>query len=310
MRLLFNLQKTVFFIYCFFVFNTTCIGQSQVIELWNKIPNQQKTNEKEIITFDKIKRISNVQNPSIEAFLAPKNIATDIAVIICPGGGYGILAYEYEGVDFAKWLNSKGISAFVLKYRLPQSPSILTPYKAPLQDIQRAIKIVRSNAKEWQINKNKIGVLGFSAGGHLASTAGTHFEYESYIKTDSIDTLSAKPNFMALIYPVISMQDSITHKGSKKNLLGNNPLKELIDFYSNELQVTVNTPPTFILHANNDKAVPVKNSLLFYEALQKNNILTEMHLFPIGGHGFAFAKDKKQLALWPELFYNWLIHLD
>lgn len=300
----------LFFSFCILIFSNACFGQSHVIELWTKVPNQQESNEEELIKRGKHLSISNVHKPSITAFLAPKQLSIKKAVIICPGGGYGNLSFDYEGLDFAKWLNSKGISAFVLKYRLPNSPSIIAPYKAPIQDLQRAIRIVRFNAEKWHIDSNQIGVLGFSAGGHLVSTAGTHFNDSFYEKTDSIDSLSVKPSFMSLIYPVISMQKSITHKGSKFNLLGKEPSKEIVNYFSNELHVTSNTPPTFIIHSTNDSVVPVANSLLFYEALKENNVYSEMHIYPIGGHGFAFAKNKQQLELWPELFYNWLIHLN
>lgn len=297
----------------FLCFNLLSFGQHKIIPLWKsgKIPNQLKTTEKEQITFDNIKHISNVQEPTIEVFLAPKTNNSTISVIICPGGGYGNIAYDYEGTDFAKWLNSKGINAFVLKYRLPNSPSLKTPYLAPLQDIQRAIRLIKSLSKKFNITPQRVGVLGFSAGGHLAASLGTHYEYSTNRKKDKIDAISAKPHFMALIYPVISMQDSITHLGSKRNLLGITKANEaLVSFFSNELQVKPTTPQTFLVHASNDKAVSVENSLLFYKALTKHNIAVEMHIYPFGGHGFAFAKDQNQLANWPELFFNWLINIE
>jgi acetyl esterase/lipase len=284
-----------------FTYSVVSFGQQKVIPLWSKgaIPNQHNSNEKEITIVENVKKVKNVQEPNITVYLAPKENASDISVVICPGGGYGNLAIDYEGTNVALWLNSKGINAFVLKYRLPNSPSLITPYKVPLQDIQQALKIIKSKASEFHINSNKVGVLGFSAGGHLAATSGTHFS-----------TDEEKPNFMALIYPVISMQDGITHYGSRKNLLGKSPSEELINYYSNELQVTSNTPPTFIVHATNDKIVPVDNSILFYNALIKNNIPVEMHIYPKGGHGFAFGENLEQVALWPALFYNWLINLN
>ncbi|MDV7185864.1 alpha/beta hydrolase [Lutibacter sp. TH_r2] len=278
----------------------------EIIPLWKTVPNQISSSEKEISKRDRILHISNVQNPSISVFLTPDSLNTKKAVIICPGGGYGNLSFEYEGTEFATWLNSKGINAFVLKYRLPKSKSIIEKHKAPLQDIQRAIRIVRFNSEKWNIDSTKIGLLGFSAGGHLVSTAGTHFNEVIYTKSDTIDSVSAKPNFMGLIYPVISMRDSITHNGSRFNLLGKNPTDSLKKHFSNELQVKENTPPTFLVHATDDKAVPVNNSILFYQALTKKNIPVELHIYPFGGHGFAFAETKKPLNNWPNLFLDWL----
>ncbi|SDX90135.1 Acetyl esterase/lipase [Lutibacter oricola] len=291
----------------------TLVGnaQNKTIPLWKKnIPDQKKSSEKEIIEETNIIRISNVQKPTIDIYLASKKLNTKKSVLICPGGGYGILAWNHEGTNFAKWFASKGINAFVLKYRLPGSKSLTKPHLAPLQDAQRAIRIIRKNAKKWKLDENQIGVMGFSAGGHLASTLGTHYNFEAYKKQDKIDKLSAKPNFMGLIYPVISMQDGVTHKGSKKNLLGKTPSKKMVDLFSNELQITEETSPTFLVHSTNDKAVPVKNTMLFFEALLQKNIKTEMHIYPLGGHGYAFAKDMKQLEQWPELFYNWLMNLE
>jgi len=236
--------------------------------------------------------------------------ATGMGVIICPGGGYGVLAYDWEGADIAKLLNSRGIAAFVLKYRLPQSQSVIVSHKAPIQDAIRAMQFVRFNAEKWNVDLNKIGVVGFSAGGHLASTLGTHFNDRLQNTNDEIDKLNARPDFMALIYPVISMKDGITHSGSRNNLLGKSPSKELVEYYSNELQVTKETPPTFLIHSSNDKVVPVENSILMYQALLQENIPTEMHIFPEGGHGYSLAINKNYINAWPELFITWLNNLD
>ncbi|BAX78451.1 alpha/beta hydrolase [Labilibaculum antarcticum] len=281
--------------------------QSNIIKLWpNQIPNSQKSNEKEIIESTGIIRISKVQNPTLEVFLPAKNNANGQAVVICPGGGYGILAYDWEGTDIAKWLNSKGIAAFVLKYRLPQSKSVIESNKAPLQDAIRALKTVRYNADKYNISKDKIGVMGFSAGGHLASTLGTHYNESMYTSVDAIDTVSARPDFMALIYPVISMKDGITHKGSRRNLLGDSPSDEMINYFSNELKVTKDTPPTFLIHASDDNAVPVQNSLLMYQALISNGVYTEMHIYPKGGHGFSFGFQREHVSSWTDLFCTWM----
>lgn len=282
-------------------------SQNNILPIWpNTIPNSQPSDEKEIIYSDDIIKILKVQTPTLEVFLPAKNNATGQAVVICPGGGYGILAYDWEGTDIAKWLNSKGIAAFVLKYRLPQSKSVIESYKAPLQDAIRAIKTVRYNAEKYNVTKNQIGIIGFSAGGHLASTLGTHYNDEMYIAVDSIDQESARPDFMALIYPVISMQEGVTHHGSKRNLLGKDPNMTLIDKFSNELQVTKDTPPTFLIHASDDKSVPVQNSLLMYQALISNGVNTEMHIYPKGGHGFSFGHKRGHVDSWTKLFYNWI----
>ena len=202
--------------------------------------------------------------PTITPYLAPKETATGAAIVVCPGGGYSHLSEIKEGSDVAKWLNTLGISVFVLKYRLGMR------YHAPNQllDAARALRTVRSRAKEWNLDEKRIGILGFSAGGHLASTLGTHFDAGKSDATDQIEKATSRPDLMILIYPVISMGE-FAHKGSKLNLLGDNPAADAIKLYSNELQVTKDTPPTFIAHAVSDPAVPIENSLLFAEALQK-----------------------------------------
>lgn len=271
-----------------------CFGQNMILPLWtDDIPNYQKTGE-------------NVQNPDIAVFLPSKGIATGRAVIICPGGGYGFLAYDKEGTDIAKWLNSKGIAGIVLKYRLPVSKSNSIPHKSPLLDAQRAIRLTRYHAEEWNIKADKIGIMGFSAGGHLASTAGTHFDTGDANASDPVETLSSRPDFMILVYPVITMNEAFTHRGSRTALLGENPDPELIQTYSNELQVGKETPPTFLVHAGDDQAVPVKNSLVFYQALKDKDIPAELHIYPEGGHGFSLAISKGHLETWPDRCIDWL----
>ncbi|QVY66763.1 alpha/beta hydrolase [Polaribacter sp. Q13] len=283
------------------------LAQNEVIPLWKTIPNSIETSEKESLEQGAIIKIFKVKKPTLEVYAPAKNNATDKAIIICPGGGYNFLAYDWEGTDMAKWFNSKGITAFVLKYRLPNSKSLITSNKAPLQDAQRAIRWVRFNAKKMGINPNKIGVIGFSAGGHLASTLGTQFNTPNDFKEEALDTISARPDFMALIYPVVTMKDDYTHKGSRKNLLGKNPSKELIAQYSNELHVTENTPPTFIVHASNDPAVPVENSLQIYKALNDKGVKVEMHIYPTGKHGFSLAINQEgYLHTWLDRMYDWL----
>jgi acetyl esterase/lipase len=227
-------------------------------------------------------------------------------VIICPGGGYGILAWEKEGTKVAELFNSWGITAFVLKYRLPDDTTMIDKSIAPLQDAQQAIRLVRSNAAKWNINPRSIGIMGFSAGGHLASTAATHFSY--YADPTTTDTTSVRPDFAILLYPVVSFDQAITHKGSKNNLLGPNPTAEKVALYSNELQVTASTPPSFLVHAGDDGAVPVENSVRYYLACIKNKVPVEMHLYPKGGHGFGL-NNSTTTDIWMDRMHNWLNNL-
>ena len=299
-------MKPFIFLITLFLSMTT-YAQNTVLPLWPKnIPNSIKTDEKEEVISADIVRIAKVQLPQIEVYLPAKKIATGQAVLIFPGGGYGILAYDWEGSDFAKLLNAKGIAGIVVKYRLPNSKSVTEKHKVPLQDAQRAVRTVRYNAAEWNIDPNNIGIIGFSAGGHLASTLGTHYNEVVYAKQDAIDQLSARPDFMTLAYPVITMGELNTHGGSRKNLLGENPTQEMLDHFSNELQVTADTPPTFLLHASDDTAVPVENSLLFYTALLKHKVPAAMHIYPTGGHGFALGLQEPHLATWTDQWIGWM----
>ncbi len=294
-----------------FLVNTLCFGQNYTLPLWlDNIPNYQKTDEIEIRDTTDAVRISYVQKPDISVYLPSKGNATGQAVVICPGGGYRILAYDKEGTDIAKWLNSKGIAAIVLKYRLPLSKSNIVNHKSPLLDAQRAIRLTRYYANEWNIKKDKIGIMGFSAGGHLAATAGTHFDTGDASASDPVESMSSRPDFMVLVYPVITFSDSFMHKGSRNALLGENPDSTLIKYYSNELQVKDNTPPTFIVHAGDDKSVPVENSLLFYHALKDKGIPAEFHIYPEGGHGFSLAIGKGYLETWPDRCIDWLKSLN
>ena len=206
-------------------------------------------------------------------------------------------------------LNAKGIAAAVLKYRLPEESSNVKPELSPLMDVQRAIRLVRYNAELWNIDKEQVGVMGFSAGGHLASTLGTHYEDKLVNTVDLINLISARPDFMLLIYPVVTMKLPYVHKGSRVKLLGEVPELELIEEFSNELQVTSKTPPTFLIHSQDDKSVPVENSILFYQALRQKGVEVEMHLFPHGGHGYSLAQQDPALRKWPILMDNWLKNL-
>jgi acetyl esterase/lipase len=238
--------------------------------------------------------------PTLTTFL-PFGSKVPTAIIVCPGGGYGALADNHEGRQVANWLNSLGITAFVLKYRL--GPRYHHPVE--LQDAQRAIRMVRSRAKELGIATDRIGIMGFSAGGHLASTAGTHFDMGDANAPDPIDRLSSRPDFLVLCYPVISFTTPYTHKGSMKNLLGENPDPKLVESLSNELQVTPETPPTFLFHTDADNGVPSENSVLFYLALRKNKVPAELHIFEKGPHGVGLDLGDPVLSMWPTLLANW-----
>jgi acetyl esterase/lipase len=253
---------------------------------------------------------SKVQKPEINVFLPSEKNATGEAVVICPGGGYQVLAWDWEGLDIAKWLNAHGIAAVILKYRLPLSKSNIVRDKSPLLDAQRAVRYTRYHASEWHIDPSKIGIMGFSAGGHLASTAGTHYDAGNPRAKDPVDRMSSRPDFMILMYPVITFEKDVMHRGSRDALLGENPGEELIRFYSGELNVTPDTPPTFLVHAADDQAVPVENSLLFFEALKKNEVSVEMHIFPEGGHGFSLGIGMGHLATWPDMCIRWINWLE
>ncbi|MBU2912979.1 alpha/beta hydrolase [Reichenbachiella agariperforans] len=271
-------------------------GQNQILPLWpDQVPNERKSKLTEESEITDTKRIRQVRNPSIEVYLPTKSSATGKAVLICPGGGYGILAYDKEGTDFAKWLNGYGIAGIVLKYRLPEDDSNITPHLSPIMDAKQGMKLIRQNATKWNIDTDQVGVMGFSAGGHLAATLGTHYDEET------------RPDFMALIYPVITMKTDYTHMGSRTNLLGENPTPALIAEYSSELQVTADTPPTFIVHSQNDEAVPIENSLQMYKALRTHQVPTEMHLYPSGGHGYGFALNQPHLSSWSQRLADWLM---
>jgi acetyl esterase/lipase len=244
---------------------------------------------------------ADADKPTITAYRAPRG-SSGAAVIVAPGGGYGALAIEHEGRQWAYWYNAMGITAFVLKYRL--GPRYHHPIE--LGDAQRAIRTVRARATEFNTIPDRIGMMGFSAGGHLTSTAGTHFDSGKSDSTDPIERASSRPDFLILGYPVISFDPAVTHAGSLRNLLGENPDPKLVDNLSNDLQVTAQTPPTFIFHTTNDAGVPVENSVRFYLALRKAKVPVEMHLFENGPHGVGMALSDPSLSVWPNLLMNWL----
>jgi len=304
------MKKSIYILFCAVFSVISAYGQQTILPLWpEKIPNHQAVAEKETVQERDILWIEKVQEPTLAVFLPVKRKATGKAVVACPGGGYQGLAYDWEGIDIAKWLNSRGVAAFVLKYRLPRSASVKIDHLAPLQDAQRAMRMVRSHAEKWNISKDQVGIMGFSAGGHLASTLGTHYDRPNEFEGDTIDELSARPDFMILIYPVITMKSPHTHQGSRDRLLGENPEDSLIDEYSNELHIDPETPPTFIVHSTDDKAVPVENSLYFYQALKEAGVYSEMHIYPKGGHGYALAVGKGYLQSWPDRLADWMEEL-
>lgn len=302
------MSKFLFLSICLLISTSNCFSQ-EIISLWTEeIPNSRESDEVETQEKGDILWIENIQVPTLEIYLPLTRTATGKAMVIFPGGGYQGLAYDVEGIEFAKWLNSKGIAAFVVKYRMPISDSVVEGYKVPLQDAQRAIRQVRYNAEKWNVSKDQIGIMGFSAGGHLASTLGTRFNEDSLV--GPINSLSARPDFMVLVYPVITMQSDYTHTGSRNKLLGDTPDKKTVDAYSSELNVDENTPPTFIVHATDDKVVSVTNSILFYQALEKEEIYSEMHIYPTGGHGFGLAIGLGHLSTWTDRLYQWIESLD
>jgi acetyl esterase/lipase len=243
-----------------------------------------------------------VDRPKITVYLAPAGTATGAAVVVCPGGGYGVVAADHEGKQVAEWLNSLGVSAFVLQYRL--GPRYHHP--APLQDAQRAIRMVRSRANGWGVDPARIGILGFSAGGHLASSAATHFDDGEAEAADAIDRASSRPDFAVLCYPVISLTTVATHSGSRRNLLGEEPDPTLVWKMSSELQVTPRTPPTFLFHTDDDPGVPVENSLLFFQAMKRAGVPGELHVFAHGRHGVGLAPEDPVLSQWPKLCARWM----
>ena len=272
-------------------FTTLGFSQQKEIALWTDgVPgSMQNDTYKESVTYDAlevVRGVSKVSQPTLTPFLADDSIANGTAVIICPGGGYTHLAINKEGYKVAKWLNTLGISAFVLKYRMPTDETMTDKTVGPLQDAQEAMRMVRKNAKRYNVDASKIGILGFSAGGHLASTLSTHFNDKVYEHDTSI---SARPDFSVLVYPVISMKDGVTHAGSKRNLLGENPSEERINQYSNALQIHNTTPLTFLVHATDDTVVPVENSLEYYNTLKQYDVPAELHIYENGGHGFGLG---------------------
>ncbi len=265
------------------------IQDGQILPLWQgQAPGAQGTEDRDI--------------PTITVYLPRTTPAGMTAVIICPGGGYGALAMNHEGRQVANYFNNLGIAAFVLKYRL--GPRYHHPVE--IGDAQRAIRTLRSNAGAWRLNPDRIGIMGFSAGGHLAVSASTHFDAGNASASDAIDKVGSRPDFSILGYPVVSLVEPWTHQGSKKNLLGDNPDPALAKSLSGENAVTGQTPPTFIFHTNADTGVPAENSIAYFLALRKAGVTAEMHIFQKGPHGVGMAGDDAALSEWPKLLANWL----
>jgi acetyl esterase/lipase len=301
-------MKTTILFVLLIIMNVLIVrSQTVTLKLWpDGIPGS-KTDpsylENITITDGKTIRCEKVITPDLTVFLPAPEKANGAAVMICPGGGYGALAFDHEGNAIAKWLNDNGIAGIILKYRLPSDQIMKDKTVGPLQDAQEAMRVIRRHASEWKIDPKRIGVIGFSAGGHLASTISTHYAEKVY---DVKDNTSARPDFSLLIYPVVSMDTLFTHMGSRNNLLGLKPGNDLVQRFSNELQITADTPPAFLVHSSDDNAVPVMNSIGYYKGLQKNKIPAELHIFQKGGHGYGLATGKGTESSWPDLCMQWL----
>ena len=294
------------FAMCALFFSSLSLHAQEVVPLYTgEIPNSKPYAMKEVTLMDGNSFIGygSISKPSLAIYLPPAEKATGKAVIICPGGGYGMESYRLEGTVIAEAFVKQGIAAFILKYRLPSDSIMPDKSIGPLQDAQQAIKTVRQRCKDWNVDPGSIGIMGFSAGGHLASTAATHFD-KAYIPNP--EGTSLRPDFLILVYPVISMKEGLTHQGSKENLLGKHPSADLVALFSNELQITGSTPPTWLTHTGDDSAVPVENSIRFYQALIENKIPAEMHLYPKGDHGFILTLKPED---WMGPLFAWVKNL-
>jgi acetyl esterase/lipase len=294
-----------YFLTIVFMTATTVLFAQQEFSIYEgPIPNALPCNKEEAVSKNANGKIviANVTSPTVTVFNPAKQDANKTAIIVCPGGGYARLATGHEGTEVAEAFNKIGITVFVLKYRLPFDSCMTNKEIVPLQDLQQTIKIVRDRAAGFDINPTMLGVIGFSAGGHLVSTGITKFS-ESYIENAS--NTSLRPDFAILGYPVISMDSAICHKGSRDNLLGKKPSAAKLNLFSSDMQVTAQTPPTFLVHASDDKSVPVENSIRFYQALIKNKVNAEMHIYQNGGHGFGLNNATTSDA-WFEKVAAWM----
>lgn len=286
-----------------FLFAMEVQSQSQKLFLWpDKIPGAVNGPDYWAKPSEEGRCIEKISNPEMEVFLPEKEKATGAAVLILPGGGYRVVCVHHEGYDLARWLAERGIAGIVLKYRLPSDEIMENKSVGPLQDAQEAMRVIRRNAIKWNIDPQKVGVMGFSAGGHLASTLSTHYDEKVY---EVKDNTSARPDFSILVYPVVTFDESFAHMGSRINLIGEKPDPEMIQHFSNELQVNQKTPPTFLVHSADDEAVPVSNSIRYFEALQKNKVPAEMHIYERGGHGYGMGEGGPENA-WPTALVQWM----
>ncbi len=284
--------------------STVLLAQKEFSIYEGPVPNALPCNKEEVVSKNATGKIviANVTSPTVMVFNPVKQDANKTAIIVCPGGGYARLASGHEGNEVAEAFNKIGVTVFVLKYRLPFDSCMTNKEIVPLQDLQQTIKLVRDRAAGFDINPAMLGVIGFSAGGHLVSTGITKFS-ESYIENTS--NTSLRPDFAILGYPVISMDSAICHKGSRDNLLGKKAAAAKLNFFSSDMQVTAQTPPTFLVHASDDKSVPVENSIRFYQALIKNMVNAELHIYQNGGHGFGLHNATTSDA-WFERLTTWM----
>lgn len=289
------------------VFISFITSAQNSISLWpeGKMPNSKGM---KLVDIEERERITQVSTPRMLAFFPAKEEQNGSSILIMPGGGYQKLTYNLGGIQLAKWYNTQGITAFVLIYRLPNSPDLLISENGPIQDAQRAMKLIRSNAVEWNLDPNKVGVFGSSAGGHLAATIGTHNTDLSKIN-DAVDAYSFQPNFMVLVSPVISF-GQYTHKGSLTNFLGNHATPEKIKEYSNEFQVTEKTPQTILFHAQNDPVVNAMNSLMFYEQMMQHDVKGSLHIFPKGKHNIGIYNESPLTDEWKTICSKWLKEIE
>ncbi len=284
------LLATIFLFWCALCLSSARAGEAKVELLWPQGAPGAKGN-------------APADKPTLIVYLPPPEKANGCAVVICPGGGYGFLAMDHEGHQIAEWLNSFGVAGFILDYRHRNKGY---GHPAPLEDAQRAIRTVRARAAEWSVDPNRIGIMGFSAGGHLASSAGVHFDNGQPDAADPIQRVSCRPDFLILCYPVIAFGEPFTHRGSQQNLLGKDPDPALVVKMSSEKQVTKQTPPTFLFHTDEDKGVPPENSIAFYRALHAAGVPAEMHLYERGPHGVGLAAKIPGTCNWPKQCEAWL----
>jgi len=293
-------MKNNIYLILFFILTSHFTHSQTIMKVWPNGTPGEIVSPKPEETFDG-KRVRYVSEPTLTIYLPTKELNTNVAVVICPGGGYGMEAMDHEGYEVAEFLQNQGIAGIVLKYRLPYGHS-----EIPLQDAQQAIRMVRFHAEEWSVDPAKIGIAGFSAGGHLASTLSTHFDSGNKDATIAMDKLSCRPDFSILLYPVVTFKEEWGHMGSRENLIGKTNDWKIIQNFCNELQVTSQTPPAFIALADDDTSVKPRNSIEYYMALKREGIPAELHIFKEGGHGFGMHKKGKAHDQWPFMVVEWM----